>query len=193
MTKIVFKYSWIYDDHFMEIAKNKERYPSLERIEAFIKRAEKLWRKDEKRILAELPRITRLKWKEEKITCYVVGKCIPFSEPLTLPIMENYPDYFIDVLVHELLHQLLFVQNEEETKEAWDYIFKKYRKGAVNTKIHIPVHAFHSHIYLKFFGERRMKRDIKLISFLPDYKKSWEIVQKEGYRNIMNEFAKRIQ
>jgi hypothetical protein len=34
---------------------------------------------------------------------------------------------------------------------------------------------------MKFFDAERMERDIKTISKLPDYRKSWEMVKKEGY------------
>jgi hypothetical protein len=36
-------------------------------------------------------------------------------------------------------------------------------------------------------------RNVKTISFLPDYKRSLEIVQKEGYKKIIQEFVKQIQ
>lgn len=190
--KIVLRYSWVYDEQWKNSSKKKKRYPSPKRIERFVKKVEKLWRIDERKILNELQNVTKLKWKRD-ITCYVVGEGIAFSDPLTLPMIEKYPDYFIDILIHELLHQLLFVQNEVETKKAWAYIFKKYKKEALNTKIHIPVHAVHKHIYMKFFNESRLKRDINLVKFKPDYRRAWEIVQKDGYQNIINEFTKRIK
>jgi hypothetical protein len=189
--KIIFRYSPIYDELWGEKIK-KKGYPSSRKILNYIKKVEKLWRKDEWKVLSELSKITKLEWKEKQIYCYVVGKCIPISDPLTLPVYEKYPDYFIDVLVHEIIH-LIFTQNEEKTKKAWDYIWRKYQRETKKTKIHIPLYAIHSHIYLKFYNERKLKRDIKLISHLRDYKRSWKIVQKEGYKKIIKEFRKRIQ
>jgi hypothetical protein len=55
------------------------------------------------------------------------------------------------------------------------------------------LHAFHSHIYLKFFDEERLKQDIKRVKKLKDYRKSWEIVEREGYEKIINEFVKRVR
>jgi len=191
---VIFKYSWIYDQTWKEglIGKKSKKYPSSRRILNYIKKVEKLWRKEKKRVLLELSKITHLGWKSKVIYCYVVGRCRPFSDPLTMPIYEKYPDYFIDVLTHELIHQL-FIQNEKELEKSWHYIWRKYKRETDNTKIHIPLHAIHSHIYYKFFNEKRIKRDIKFISFLPDYKKSWQIVQKEYYQNIINEFVKRVE
>lgn len=194
--KIIFRYSWIYDEIWKEgkkkYRKKIQEYPSPKQILNYIEKVEKLWRSDEKKILSELSKITRLKWKSDYIYCYIVGRCRPFSDPLTIPVYKKL-DYFIDVLIHELIHQL-FIQdgNLEKAKKAWNYIDRKYKKESRKTKNHILLHAIHSHIYLKFFNEKRLKRDIGTISFLPDYKKSWEIVQKEGYENIIQEFVKRI-
>jgi len=194
--KIIFKYSWIYDQIWKEMPSGKKikKYPSQRKILNYIKKIEKLWRKVEKKILQELSTVTHLKWGVKSINCYVVGRCKPFSDPLTIPIYEKLPDYFIDVLTHELIHNL-FIQPEncKKSKKAWRYFHQKYKKFSRNTRIHIPLHAIHSHIYYKFFNEKRLKRDIKFISFLPDYKKSWQIVQKEGYKNIINEFVKRVK
>ena len=196
--KIIFKYSWIYDQNWKEWIKIYKRkiseYPTTGRVLNYIKKVEKLWRKDEKKILGELSKASGLRWKSKFIYCYVVGKCIPFSDPLTLPVYDKYPDYFIDTLIHELIHQLFTQQgNIEKSEKAWIYINRKYKKESHETRIHIPLHAIHSHIYLKFFNEKRLNRDIKSISFLPHYKKSWKIVREEGYQYILEEFTKRIK
>jgi len=196
--KVVFRYSWYYDEKYRELHKlskwKNKKYPSEKQILNYIKIIEKLWKKDGKKILNELSKITRLQWKEKNIICYVVGRCAPFSDPLTLSVYEKYPDYFIDILIHELIHQL-FMQNwgDKKSRMTWNYINKKYKNESFKTRIHIPLHAIHMYIFLKFFSETRLKREIKWISFLPDYKKSWEIVQKEGYKNIINEFVSRIK
>ena len=78
-------------------------------------------------------------------------------------------------------------------KKVWEYFKRKYKKESFTTKIHIPLHALHSHIYYKFFNEKRLKRDVKEMSQLPDYKKSWQIIQEEGYQNIINEVVKRVK
>ena len=196
--KIIFKYSPVYDQNWKEWIKIYKRktgkYPTTNQILSYIKKVEKLWRKDEKKILEELSNVTGLKWRSEFIYCYVVGRCIPFSDPLTLPVYDKYPDDFIDTLIHELIHQL-FIQkgNKKKTEKAWNYIDRKYKEESHKTRIHIPLHAIHSHMYLKSFNEKRLNRDIRLISHLPDYKKAWEIVQKEGYQKIIKEFTKRVK
>jgi hypothetical protein len=64
--------------------KMRGKSPSMKQIQNYIKKVEKLWRKHEKKILEELSKISGLKWKSKIIYCYVVGRCIAFSDPLTL-------------------------------------------------------------------------------------------------------------
>jgi hypothetical protein len=172
--------------------RRQKNYPSPKKVLNYLKKVEKLWQKEEKKVLQELSKITQLKWENRTIDCFVVGRCRPFSYPLTMPFYEKYPDYFVDVLTHELIHNL-FIQNEKRTEKAWRYFGEKYKKESIITKNHIVLHAIHSHIYLKFYNEKRLKRDINLIGFLPDYKKAWQIVQKEGYKDIIKEFVKRLK
>ena len=171
--KVVFTYSWIYDQNWSIWIKtykisDKSPYPSYRTIQSYIENVEKMWRKHEKKILLELSKVTGLKWKSKYILCYVVGKCVPFSKPLTMPIYRKNPHRFIDILIHELIHQL-FTQrgNSEKTKKAWEYFYKKHKKYPRKTKIHIPLHAIHSHIYLKFFGEKRLQEGIKRMQRFP--------------------------
>lgn len=194
--KITFRYSWIYDQHWREVVsaygKKPKPYPSERKIRNYVKKAEKTWKKDGKKVLIELSKITGLKWSAKEIPCYIVGKCIPFSDPLTVKVYGK-TDQFVDVLTHELIHQL-FTQkgNMQKSEKAWKYIHEKYEKESHRTREHIPLYAIHAHVYLKFFGKKRFKRDTRSISFLPDYKRAWEIIREKGYQNILHEFAKRI-
>ncbi len=190
MPRVVFKYSWIYDQRWKEISKSN-KYPSRRKILKYKNLVERLWRKEERKVLREISSISNLKWKEKVIDCYVVGYCIPFSYPLTLPIFEKHPNYFIDILIHELIHQI-FIQNGKKTEKAFNYFLRKYKKEPFNTRIHIPLHAIHTHIYLKFFGRDRLGIDIRESKKYQEYRKSWQIVMKEGHQNIIREFTKRI-
>jgi len=62
--------------------------------------------------MKELSKITNLNWSEKQIICYVVGKAIPFSDPLTLPVYKKI-DYAVDMLTHELIHRL-FTQKSNQ-------------------------------------------------------------------------------
>lgn len=193
--KIIFKYSWIYDQNWKKwikiyIKKEDKNYPTTPEVLSYIKKVESMWHKYEKKVLGEMSKLTGLKWKEKNITCYVVGNCFPFSDPLTIKAYKEH-DYFIDTLIHESIHQL-FTQNgnSERVAKVKKYYEKKYAGETRRTQIHIHVHAIHQHLFLKFFGQKRLDRQIEKMNKYPDYKKAWDIVREEGYQNIIGEFKK---
>ena len=191
---VEFRYSWIYDWHWKDLAeKEGVDYPTEEAIKDYMKIVEKLWRTKEKDILAELSALTGLKWKEDKMRCYVVGKCRPFSDPLTIPVFKKYPDKFTYHLTHELIHQL-FIQNREAIEPYRSYIDRKYKNETLNTRFHIPVHAIHAHIYMKFYGESELARDIDFLKRknATEYVRSWEIVMKTGHQKILKDFRRMV-
>ncbi len=208
--KIIFRYSFIYDLFWREVwlernKKIKNHLFSKKKILNYIKKVERLWKKDEKKILRELSRISSLNWQEKIINCYIISIGISFSEPLTMsltmPSKKGLPknikeDYFIDILIHELIHRLLNQEcNSKKFWKAYKFFQKKYSKDDWNTILHVMVFAIYWQIYLKLFNEKRLKQEIKTSSSFPDpsYRKAWQIVEKEGYQNIIKEFQKRIK
>lgn len=197
LPKVEFVCSWIYHSNWERWIRayphfSNKKYPKWPEVIRYSSKIEKKWRKVERKILKELAHVTGLNWRVEKIPCYLVGKCIPFSDPLTMHISYKTDEEFIDVLTHELIHQI-FIQrgNYKRSKKAWNHIDGKYKGESFTTRVHIPLHAMHTHVLLKFFGEKRLEREVKW-SKHPDYRKSWKIVDKEGYKNIIREFASRV-
>ena len=192
--KIKFVYSSIYDRRYREspriqkILKDKDKsYPSIKKITNYVKSIEELWKKQDNKILREIEKVTGLKWKEKEIKCYVIGFGRCFSDPLTMKLFENKND-FIDILTHELIHQIQF-QNSKKTREWFKlYLKNNYKKESHSTKSHISVHAIHKKIFLNLFNKKRFERQINFHKKFPDYKKAWEIVEKEGYENIIKKF-----
>lgn len=168
-------------------------YPTSTEVMAYLEQVKAQWKAIETAVLTELSRTTTLSWHDNIIPCYIVGSIIPFSDPLTITVYATAPDYGVDVLVHELIHQL-FTQgdNLERASEAWKYIDETYSQESNITRIHIPLHAIHAHIYHTFFSEDRLNRDVEWISFEPDYKRSWEIVKQDGYKNIIDQFYGKV-
>jgi hypothetical protein len=196
--EIEFIYSFIYDGAFMTVKYKKWPEYSKAEIKKFkkdmnkyLKDLEKMWKKEGRQILQKIQTVSGFSWKEKKIKVYIVSE-IPhsFSDPLTLNFKYR-KDMKIsrDVLTHELLHQIQ-IQNEKKINKYYDQIYKNYKKELRVTKSHIFVHAAHKKIYLELSGEDRLKIDIKKCQKWPGYKRAWEIVEEEGYENILNEFKK---
>jgi hypothetical protein len=194
--KIEFRYSDVYDRHYREsksiqeyLKERNEEYPSKEEVLNYMKKVERLWRKIEKEILTEISKITKLKWKEKRIICYVIGVGRPFSEPLTIRTYGKLLDRFIDVLTHELVHSISN-QNEEKYLKWFNYVSKHYSKELRTTKTHILLCAVHWKLILKLFDEKRLNKEIKRYQKDIDYKRAWEIVVKETPDKILNKFYK---
>ena len=203
LPEIEFRYSFIYQEE-IHLPKTKDYNRTKWEKEAnkFIQKLKKEWQKHTK-ILGYMSSLTGLKWKENKIKCYVVmlSESGPISDPLTIPIKSKHKNKifpldingFIDILTHELIHQL-FLQNEKQINKYFDNIInKKYKKQPWNTRIHIPIHAIHKKIFDKFFGKKRLQKEIKNCSNYPEYKKAWDIVIKEGEDNIIKEMKETIK
>jgi len=172
--KIIFRYSWIYDKHYREHSKGS--YPSVRRILKYIKEIERKLREVKNKVLKEIMKLTKIKWKEKEIICYIIGKGVAFSDPLTIRIYKD-KNYFIDTLIHELIHRN-FMQDMDKTEKLMKPINKKYKKENWNVRIHVLLDQIHKKIYDKFGWRKRMEKEIKYISKLKDYKRAWELVLK---------------
>lgn len=189
--KVEFVYSYPYDMSLFNLAGKKwdRRYVKLTLRR--IKTLENAWRKVEKRVFSEMVKATGFRWKEKKITCFIVNRGGCFSCPLTVRIigrkgrkMSN--EQIIDILTHELIHVFIVSNNIHKKEGPW----MGFKKEAMGTKTHIYVHALHKHIYLKLFGEERLKKDIKKAKWLDSriqtgYSRAWEIVEEYGYKNLL--------
>lgn len=199
LPKIKFVYSLAYDDVLKELNQPpKTRNFSYQAMQGYADQVGTLWRKQEKAILQELSKITRLPWKEKEIPCYVVTWIMAFSEPLTIAVWRS-KDYFLDILTHELIHRLFTQEgNAKRADRIWKYFFRKYRHEPLSVRIHIPTIAIHEYIFLKLFNEKRLQRmyaiaqDGKEGKAEVEYKRAWNIVRKEGYQNIIKQFVDRI-
>ena len=65
---------------------------------------------------------------------------------------------------------------------------KKYADELQKTRTHIVVHAIHAVILKKLFGERRLNREKDAIR-IPEYQKSWVIVERDGHDKIISKLT----
>lgn len=199
--EIIFKYSWIYDQNWKAVGERLSmeiEHLSQEDIRGYMKKVEKSWKENERDILEELSKITSLSWKSESITCYVVKRCFmpsAFSDPLTISVLTHKKeDEFVDVLTHELIHRLLTEPGRmKELEDHKKLKEEKYPEESFKTKIHITVHAIHKHVYLKFFNKDRLKRDMEKMRRIEDYRRAWDIVEREGHEKIIEDLRESIK
>lgn len=181
--KIIFRRSWIYDKQLQR--ESEFKMPSDKTLDTFTKKIERDWSKIGPKILSEISRIIKLKWQEKEIVCYITFGSSPFSDPLTINPLSD-----IHTLTHELIHRFLSESiNREATDKNWNKIMQKYKKEPLITKTHIIINAIHNYILEKLFGKktlqkRREKESLKIPD--PDYIRAWEIIDRDGYKNIIS-------
>lgn len=198
MTKVPtvqFRYSWIYDQvshrNWLLEHKGKGSYPNQKTVLRYRARLEHAWKKDGPRILRYISKTTGIPWDDREIFCYVVGRVIPFSDPMTMPVYKKWPiELAVDVLTHECIHRLLCQPHSSDRVDRVIRLLKRrYKKISFNTLCHIPVHAIHAMVYRTLFSEKRMQRDRDSIK-LRDYQRAWKIVDELGADNIVRMFLK---
>jgi len=195
MTKIAFRYSRPYDVHWdkwFKLKPDSTEREMLEKtdVENIIHQLEKIWYPVEKNILDEISEILKLNWKEEEIICYVASNAHGISDPMTVGINNRNSDKIINTLIHELAHRI-FIQEENKNlvEPAWAWVKSQYKEESLVTQIHIVCHSLLKHLYLKFFDNERLNQNIARHQKYDDYRKAWEIVEKEGYQNILDNFV----
>jgi len=185
--KIAFRYSWIYDQMWKTSLNNgsmmPDKYPSPKEIQKYMGLQKIKWAKCESKILLEISKITGLDWQESQIYCYVVGAGRAFSDPLTVPMKPD--KNFIDTLVHELIHQVQ-IQNAKRLSKSYAALKAKYSKESIITINHIILFAVYMKLYLKLFGKKRLQKNRPMKN--QEYVRAWEIVEREGFENILKEF-----
>ncbi len=186
--KVYMRRSWLYDK-----ALKREPELSTPPSDAVFKKKiagyRKIWQREGKKILHEIARVTKLKWTQQEIICYITWGVRPYSDPLTLNIRRNARDT-LDTLTHELIHRILSqYSNPKRFLKNWEKIMERYKEHVQVTKTHIVVHAIHEHILRKFYGEARTNHEINNTKN-PDYIVAWDVVKKDGYKNIITDLTK---
>lgn len=167
-------------------------YPSPGEVQKYIEMVRPIWSSRERKILSAISGIVRLEWMEKEIKCYVVGSCVPFSDPLTMTVYKD-KERFIDTLTHELIHQIE-VQNADEPgyRTYRKFLADRYNGEPQITMNHILLFAVYMQLYSDLYGARGLARARKEFSGLnnPPYMRAWQVVRKEGYGNVIKDFLR---
>lgn len=146
----------------------------------------KVWEKQEKKVLSGLEKVTRLCFVKNYMDVYLINA--DDRPSISSPIIVKMQDdayRTICIIIHELIHNLMW---DNQQKFNWSIkIQKLYKNENKKTAIHVAVHAILEAIYTDILKKpKEIVRDIKDMQNYPDYKKAWEIVKKEGYKNIIS-------
>lgn len=181
MPTVVFRRSHLYDIHL----KHKDDFvmPDDKLFAAKIEELTATWAQDGVQILKAIEDESGFTWRRQEVICYVTAGVIPFSDPLTLNLRSN-----IDTVTHELIHCILSEpENRKKWDKGWGVIEDKYTEEPHIVKVHIIVHAIHTPILKKLFGEERYATERDSMHN-PNYARAWEIVERDGYESIVAAF-----
>ena len=188
--KIIFHRSWIYDIMLEPLRDKGFKMPSDQVMSSRIRTIEKEWKKYGEKILKEISKVTKLKWHQKTTICYITAGIVPFSDPLTMNARKD-PRRAIHVLTHEMIHRLLSEsENSQKIQKNWDRLMRRYEKESALTASHIGIHAIHAHVILTLFDRKELKKEKAEDSDNPPYARAWEIVETEGYKNIVTKLTK---
>ncbi len=168
--------------------------PAKEEVLTRIKNYKNEWSLFETKILQSLCDILNMEFKQNIIDVYIVsGNPRQFSNPIVIK-SGFHPDEFVDVLTHELIHKLMTQNTDKAPVSILSEMFPKEKSQII--KNHIITHAVLKYIYLDILkDESRLKRNINKSKkhSTNGYVYSWEIVEKEGYKEIIEKFKNKYK
>lgn len=163
-------------------------YPNKDILSKKVSEYQKAWDEVEDLVLYGVTNFTGLEFDEKEVSVYVVGFGRAHSDPLVIPSNFN-SDEFVNVLVHELIHRLFSFNNRGIDEDILSP--KLFPNENEPTAIHTVLHSVLKYVYIDILkNPERLEWELKRAE--GDYKKSWEIVNKKGYLNIINEFISKF-
>lgn len=165
---------------------------SVEELQAMTDAYRAEWKKIEERILAAITERLGVDFYLSTIDVYIADRSRSTSMPLIMRPYEN-PQDFVDVLIHELCHNLLCdnsvmsiknTENPHGLTKIWTALFGDH---PMITRNHIPVQALMKHIYLDVLKDAsRYERDLQRSEGKMGYEGSWAYVNEHGYQAILD-------
>ncbi|HVX24350.1 MAG TPA: hypothetical protein VG992_03350 [Candidatus Saccharimonadales bacterium] len=155
------------------------------------------WKPYEEKVLTGMCELLGLEFYQNVVDVYIAPWFHAFSDPMIIGVMSE-PDYFVDILTHELTHRLLTdntsLSSAADLLPRWEKLFGK--QHSFTAIAHIPVHAVHKAIYLDILkAPERLERDIAVNKKhdATDYIVAWDYVDEHGYKEIIEKLKKDYQ
>lgn len=128
--------------------------------------------------------LAQFEWREKDINVYLMDvKPGGRSLPLIVDINSPYPFH---TLVHELIHRVLGEREELIAPQL-------YPDEAPLIAGHVLIHAIHEDIYRNLLNDLiALNEDKRLCQQNQVYKRAWELVERDGYKNIIANIKKAL-
>ncbi len=176
--KINFIHSEIYDE--MLTVMYRKEFNELEYSQTldYKNKIASFWEKDELKIIKEIEKVSKLKFKSNK-DCFVVShmKYTAISNPLTIR-RDNNLQMVRATLIHELIH-LLFSENSDK---VYKLINKTYKSESRDFKIHVPVLLIARKVLENLYGKNEYEKVLHRDSRLENLREVWPTANSIYYK-----------
>jgi hypothetical protein len=180
-----FRYSWAHDQE-NRLRFTDPLYPSGGTIREYMARVSDEWKPKKRRILSRLSSSSGLPWQESMIICYLTGRGVPLSDPLSIPVYEGHTETFIERLTHALCQRLVMhPRNLEHRSAFWESMFRSLSEDGVKVSYMVPVNALFQDIRARYLGAGTLAEGESLVTRNLDYRRAWEIVNNIGPEDII--------
>jgi len=189
-----FQYAWLLSDAASTVLHEKygdgKKMRTYDEYVEIAKRYDEWWQPHSKKILQGLRNITGLEFTQNTIDVYVAPYFHAFSSPMVLGPHLKSEDELLNVLTHEIIHRLLTDNTTydlyHEFPPDWQSLYGP--DHAINTLVHIPVHAIMEKLYKEVIERPDLIRyDKKYVQEWEDYVAAWNYVEKHGYQKIIDQ------
>ncbi|MCP4915041.1 MAG: hypothetical protein GY909_18125 [Oligoflexia bacterium] len=191
--KIEFEYSQIFDFVCSQNSKIKLNQNHIEKAMMSDSRFQKIWDKEGKTLLKTLFEIVGIGHPRKELTAYTtVCNYVPMGSPFlinAIPFLNDGRDSeigLIQITFHEFIHKYQKkVWNIQKSKALF-----KFRNETFNVQAHLHLMALEKAVYEKL-GRNDLvrKAEISYLNIIKgDYKRSWEIIKKEGRKLFISDF-----
>ena len=182
--RIDFRHSWVYDQQ-NKLRYTDPLYPKGDAIRAYIDSVSKLWKSKSRSMLSAITKLSGLPWQEDTIVCYVVGRGIPISDPLTIPLYEKREDTFLEKLSYNLIERnILSPKNLIKRSDFWEEMFRELSDDGIKVSYMVPVNAIFREIQKRYFPGTESTQSSLLTTNL-DFQRAWQIVDSLGHKHVI--------
>lgn len=173
LPKIKFDYSMPLDCLFTRfLGKKYDEAKQTAKAEEYLRLLDEYWGKVNDKVFKEIENASGIKWRKEKITCYLVKHSLAsISKPLIVKIGCDLERTAL-VLVHELVHKNLSSKKHEDCLKL---LQARLKNQSAITRRHVIVNLVLLKVVPKLFGKTCFKRMLKKDCKLRDYAKAWKL------------------
>jgi len=175
--RIHFVYSAPYDRMLSLMSTLTYHEEQIIELKLYIKELESYWKKHEKKIIKEIEKVSKLKFKHDE-RCYVVKNMnyIAFSHPFTIKMNSNLEETKL-TLLHELMH-ILFVQNTKKSKILIKSLHNLYPEKDIFFKVHIPLCLVERKVVENLYGKTYFNKVLEKELLSDEEDEVWPVANK---------------